>query len=467
MICRKYQDVYRFSKTRRKLQNPQEIAKAAGNRKKIVKSYREKYSEETMKKENITASNLTAHELYYEHMESEPEVLRLKLSLDLEYVDEEDMDILRKYGNVKEGIIREILVPADITLHALSYAIIRSFGWQNSHLHSFVLPDHIFYKITKEKEPHGEFDAYDALYTEWLDLCGLYFRYPFEYFEDVYWDDDYEEGESFKRWISKKYTGPYRYGGHSENYFVANALAVDTINVNPMIKVMPTFTEFLEMKHEGRENEIDNNKFKPIEEATVYDMQPFLDGALDELLERIPLIEILAPQDIKEDEHLIDKVKFLKHLQKRTLGNLPVTPVTDKLIYKYDSGDGWKVNIVMTDCYYMMDEDNDEISNKNVINIVNYYDRRKKPENFDVFDMNNQLVEEELALKISAVRTRYRPKCISSDGLPVMDDVGGVGGYINFLRTIHGDDPEEKAKMKDWAKWMGWTGRTKKPDSIL
>lgn len=54
-----------------------------------------------------------------------------------------------------------------------------------------------------------------------------------------------------------------------------------------------------------------------------------------------------------------------------------------------------------------------------------------------------------------------------ADGLDVMDDVGGIYGYIEFLKTINGKDLEEKADMLTWAKGMGWTGRKKKPENIL
>ena len=71
------------------------------------------------------------------------DVLRLHLELDMQYTDEEEMEILKKYGAVDQTISRDILVPGDITLHALNYAILRMFGWQNGHLHlhNFSLPD--------------------------------------------------------------------------------------------------------------------------------------------------------------------------------------------------------------------------------------------------------------------------------------------------------------------------------------
>ena len=49
----------------------------------------------------------------------------------------------------------------------------------------------------------------------------------------------------------------------------------------------------------------------------------------------------------------------------------------------------------------------------------------------------------------------------------LMDDVGGIHGYIDFLRTIHGNDPDEREDMKSWGRWMGWTGRMNKPETLL
>ena len=136
-------------------------------------------------------------------MKKSPDVLKLELSLDMYSVDDEEMDILRKYGKVDRGITREVLVPANITLHALHYVIMRAFGWQNSHLHHFRLPAQVFQEITGGKNKPNPDDrvVHDGLYTNWVRLCGLYFRFPCNDFEDLYWDDDYEEGKNFDTWL--------------------------------------------------------------------------------------------------------------------------------------------------------------------------------------------------------------------------------------------------------------------------
>ena len=46
-------------------------------------------------------------------------------------------------------------------------------------------------------------------------------------------------------------------------------------------------------------------------------------------------------------------------------------------------------------------------------------------------------------------------------------DVGGIGGFCEMLETLAGDDPEEKESMKTWARSLGWTGRTSKPENML
>ncbi len=99
----------------------------------------------------VDISQIIVDELYSSHMKKRPDVLKLELSLDMYSVDDEEMDILKKYGKVDRGITREVLVPASMTLHALHYVIMRAFGWQNSHLHHFRLPAQVFQEITGGK----------------------------------------------------------------------------------------------------------------------------------------------------------------------------------------------------------------------------------------------------------------------------------------------------------------------------
>ena len=388
-------------------------------------------------KENV--SGLTTEQLYNEHMVKQPDVLKLNLSLSMEYVDDEDMEVLRKYGKVEQGITREVLVPADITLHALNYVILRAFGWQNSHLHRFCLPKEAFQKLTGGKKRVDKYDLveYDGKFKDWVKLCGIYFRYPTEDFEDIYWDDDYEEGQSIKTWFRKKYTGPYMYNGEWEHYSKANAAANRDMTVHSL------------------------------EKLSIQDLLFDYQGGMDELLERIPLIELMIPKGIKEDPEIKDKVKFLQKRQESEAKDLPVLPVAHEIIYSYDYGDGWDVRITLEDCYYTKDEfDAKRESGLEGGILVPVTDKQVLADK-TAFDMNNQKLGKAMALKVATVAMKKKPVGLSVDGLSLMDDVGGIHGYIDFLRVIHGENPDEKEDMKEWAKWMGWTGRMVKPENLL
>ena len=46
--------------------------------------------------------------------------------------------------------------------------------------------------------------------------------------------------------------------------------------------------------------------------------------------------------------------------------------------------------------------------------------------------------------------------------------IGGIGGYIDFLTTIHrSEDEEERGQAREWASSLGWTGRAIKPQNLL
>ncbi len=392
---------------------------------------------EGSKKANL--SEFTTEELYGTHMVKRPEVLKLKLVLDMKYVDEDDMEVLRKYGKVEKGITREILVPAGITLHALNYAILRAFGWQNSHLHRFSLPKEVFQKMTGGKnkvDKHG-FVEYDGKFKDWVKLCGLYFRYPCEDFEDLYWDDDYEEGQSIKTWMRKKYTGPYRYKGEWEHYNNANAAA--------------------------NEDMIEHSLGNVAIQEMMFDYQ----GGMDELLERIPLIELMIPEGIKDDPAVYDRIKFLVKQQEADDKDHSVLPVAHELTYEYDYGDGWEVKITLEDCYYTKNIFDAQRESGLSGAVVMPVSDKQVLADMTAFNKNNQKLSKAMALKVATVAMKKRPVCITLDGMSLMDDVGGIHGYIDFLRTIHGNDPDEREDMKSWGRWMGWTGRMNKPETLL
>jgi hypothetical protein len=115
-----------------------------------------------------------------------------------------------------------------------------------------------------------------------------------------------------------------------------------------------------------------------------------------------------------------------------------VKPVTDKLFYHYDYGDGWVVEIIR-------EKDCGDLIKKGF------------------------LTDEELAEASNAVIEKYKPVCIHQDGMCLVDDVGGFGGFINMLHILYEQkedeepidpfDPDRKENTRRWASGMGWSAR--------
>lgn len=378
-------------------------------------------------------------------------VMRLHLELDMTYVDEEEMQILKKYGSVKQAISRDVLVPADITLHALNYAILRMFGWQNGHLHNFSLPENVFQKLTENQ------------FLTWSKMAGVYFRFPTENYEDIYWDDDYREGESIKSWMRRKYTGPYEYKGYGEHYLMNQ------------IEVKDMFTRWNEITvHEfGFSAEKQPEPYNVnLKEATIDQViHAFSDVRCHELIERLPVSNVLSIKDNGEvdfgkikksitfqlknfkvndavEEYNSKRFGSLKqereYLEKY---NIAVFPVTEQLIYNYDYGDGWKVLITCEDIYHV-----DENS---------------------VWKGENGKVDANIVDALEEIIAKHRPICIEKDGIELVDDVGGIGGFCRMLKTIYEvdiydeEDMEERDSVLGWAEMMGWTGRRISPKQTL
>lgn len=59
---------------------------------------------------------------------SRPIALKLHLKLSLENATESEIEYLKTYGHMKNGISRDVIIPADMTLRALHYVIQKAFG---------------------------------------------------------------------------------------------------------------------------------------------------------------------------------------------------------------------------------------------------------------------------------------------------------------------------------------------------
>jgi len=377
-----------------------------------------------------------------------PYAMHLHLELlgsHLRSMSTEEADILFKYGKVKKSISRDIIVPSSLTLHQLHYLINVAFGWTNSHLHNFQLPKPLFEKLTEGK------------FLDIAPIFGYYLQFPNSTFDDAFWDDDYDGSTKPRTWMRSKYIKKYRYGGYSQ-YWIENQTEIaDLVKKVPILNVHPFHLQ----------NEVKPRTVK-IEDATLSDILGAIYyeyGTPDQLKESLQLHEILSlkpidiqkakdnvlavdkltlglykyyrdivlsEEDKEEIENVVEYIQARRKIEKlqKECEQEEVVPITQKLLYSYDYGDGWEVEISLV----------------------------------KEFGKNNKVVEDEIAAKVISNR---KPIYIAKDGLNVLDDCGNVHGYIDMLETIYEGDRYEALDMKEWAKWQGWTARDTSPNNLV
>jgi len=367
---------------------------------------------------------------------SEPPFSLVHLHLELVGdLNAEEERILQRLGGLQHGntINRDVLVPADITLHALHYLIQSAFGWQNSHLHMFYLPDEVMNRLLS------------GGILSWCDLVGVWFRSPFMDESASFWDDDYEEG-SVKNWLRSKYKGPYRTLCDDESHEKCakdmKAFVSDFRDKRFMVEYRTD-----EVLVNGQVNEVHVPMgcyaADGIARPRFADRPDQIQGYFTKVMafEQLPWEVIHSFFDMFDFKQLLERLSIAEVL---VLGNRQLGDgakaetgkgITDVLLYDYDFGDSWQLKITGS---YSCD---------------------------DLVE-SGRVTQDELDAARTAVWKTYRPVCLASDGCNLVDDVGGLSGFVGFLEKLDGkvdkDDDyaaEEQKNLRTWARSMGWSKR--------
>ncbi|HHT95669.1 MAG TPA: hypothetical protein P5064_08245 [Clostridia bacterium] len=331
------------------------------------------------------------------------EPICLHLELSLKYLDDDDLEIMKDYGGLKYGnaISRDILIPYEMPLNALHYTIQKLFGWRNSHLRHFEIRKEDFDRLTENNV------------INWLSLIGTLFKKPAYDDDDIELDEfEFKEGDDEDEWVRDKYTGPYRYRGITDNYDDYKSFA-------------DGYREKL-----SKDRNISHSLTDTLE-ANIEFMHTW-----NNLMEGLEVVSVLAPKD-QPLHSLSDLGKIMvRRMYQPITGNLwpQMLPVTHKLSYEYDYGDGWTVDITRVRDVYCLSE----------LGLIS---------------------EDELQSAMDIVPIIHRPVCLVTNGGPVLDDVGGMYGYCRMLETIFiKRDKRERNFMLDWARSQGWeTNNIKEP----
>ena len=134
-----------------------------------------------------------------------------------------------------------------------------------------------------------------------------------------------------------------------------------------------------------------------------------------------------------------------------------IRPLTDILYYNYDFGDNWHVKVTAS------------LGTADLIE-------------------TGRLSQDELEQAVLKLLEKHRPVCIAQDGYFVLDDVGGMNGFIQFLKGINQPDRrksaaedweeeddededygpyEDKEESIEWAKSLGWSKRNISNKNLL
>lgn len=435
------------------------------------------------------------------------------LHLSLELADsqvEGPEDPLRKYGKVKDSIRRDILVPATMTLQQLHEVIQRLFGWENSHERMFELPTQVHESLL-----HDEF-------SRWNKLCGVYFSFNLEDTDRYLWDefDDEEEEEPlFTSGIDDIFISRYSKTYDSEDYLDMQAGFVDYAQYkNPFIsdKILDfsslrdergpqaktsisSYLDLCENLYYQYPNELLERLFlidllllpgqPPLQtlfsEAEWQNLASLQELALKSVIKLDIIVnEIIGSERWSDDEvidFVVDLVNTFEEQQlqgadsecnfQQLLQNLKTVidliepkPLTDNLLYTYDFGDNWQVQIRMVEAYYPAEsfhaQADESVGFAGLLHTIPYV--------VEFVDSKGKQAKADLSELLAKVCSKAAPVCIDRDGLSVLDDIGGIYGFREMLRTLHeSKDKDEVREIREWARSQGWTGRLRAPKNML
>lgn len=464
-------------------------------------------------KEDANFKRHTEEELRKNPFLSNGSVYRLKFELvnhfiygageDLGMDPEEKQGFLR-LAKAEKGLSREVLVPSTMNLHGMHYMIQKLFGWQNSHLHHFCISEQEFDALTGGRV------------GGWLSLCGSLLHFPNDDSSDFYWDDDYKPEQSVKTWLRRKYTGPYIQKAVCDTYYDSRKEVhgfrtrfpqfEDDMTLEEMNKriIMEEALNFLTerltlgellLRKAPKKGEEQNKAYaawrRSLEEKKaetdrmIGELSKRKIDSLNEAMEELKgwranqahvdrYIYMGMEDEVRQktghsaQEWMEDAEYFIAMYERRckklfTEYNPRSEPLFDTLYYEYDYGDGWCVKITVLDQYDRKLDADLSGSGGLATEIMNTADRMKCYRYFQ----DDQEVDEELREVLAYVDVKEAPRCTASDGLNLVDDVGGIYGFMDMLRTLEGDDQEEKRSVKEWARGLGWTGKISKAENLL
>ncbi len=441
---------------------------------------------------------------------------------------EPDAEALRALVKTKDGISREILVPGKMNLHQLNYAIQEAFGFMNCHLHHFSLPEALFRQLTEEET--GKWAEMCGVYLHVPveeDFSDLYWDDDYKqgksakaWMRSKYTGTrkNYAVGETYidslrllkeeAEWIQEEmeadgdtrrfqdlpmeeYIREFLFG---EINAVLERLSVEELFMTQSLPKEETdawrdaMREDIEVSLSYLEAFKKTKSFKSLEEAMsvlrlMRENRDSLDKAIWTNREEMKELYGMNPELVLED--LEDEIK-------RTEGQIgdamhafdpPTRPITNTLYFHYDYGDDWLFKITCREIYTLQ---SNQISEKETETALKKAKKQLTTPNptienkliacdwgkdyqqeYTFTDTKNRELHNMLYRPLCTAYLEKRPVCTHAEGLSLIEDVGGPTGFFEFIRDIHGNDPDNAPDLREWARSKGWKETVPKPAGLL
>lgn len=412
--------------------------------------------------------------------------LLVNMTLMPDGLSDRQVQIIERATGIGGGYLaRQLLVPENMKLHSLHYALQASFGWLNRHPHSFVLQEPDFRRIT-----NGSF-------SEWRDLVGVFFRVPDAPQESYYVSDTPPTNQTYKFWLRNRYRGPYEWdAGSFFEHLVSSRLYLQSC-LSPDAPEQPDADRYDEngllVQSEGGVPEADvaetlERMDESVPAAPDYDSMTVAQGQqlfsddMKTLLERLSISKLLVPMDMPKatmreidrkvgradaafavGEHITYPITVemseqagmygadhtpldvleLQDRYERVLAETDIAPlpVANAIDYYYGPDRAWHVRVECEEVYEMQ----------------GYKPGTLAMESYPIMDQTGREIPAEAYEIVADVILDNYPVCTAVSGPNVLDDVDGLEGFAGFLEKMFSKDPKLRLEANRMAREQEWS----------
>lgn len=179
--------------------------------------------------------------------------------------------------------------------------------------------------------------------------------------------------------------------------------------------------------------------------------------------------------------------------------NPKVNPFFGEIMYLYDKGENWQIKIKCLNKFklslgkgdnHLPERSSDSLKlpeydsrSMNVSNLVaegqdpaSEYRSSKSddsstsssddPDSGSWSDFRGRNVPGKICDILNTTLSTFVPVCSRSDGVMLMDNIGGISGFFEFLRALNGRDKAESRRVRELAEIYGWSEK-KDPKNIM